>query len=253
MDIATALGLVLGVGAIVVSFIGEGGNILAVLKWPAMLIVLGGTIGASTITTSLRTLLTVPTFLKIAFFGKQPDPRELVQRIVKMAEKARRDGILALEDELNTVSNPFFKKAFHLAIDGTEGNALKDALETEMSYISERHKQGIGLFQKMGGFSPTMGIIGTVLGLINTLANTSDAGEMAVHIASAFIATLWGVGMANLVYLPLGDKLKHRHEDEMIVLELITQGVVSIQLGDNPRVIRTKLYSFIMPKLRESE
>jgi chemotaxis protein MotA len=251
MDIATTLGLVLGVGAVVVAYLGEGGSLLAVLQWPAMVLVIFGTIGASAITTSLKTLLSIPTYLKIAFFGKQPDPRELVQKIVKMAEKARRDGILALEEDLNTVTNPFFKKAFQLAIDGTDGNALKDALETEVSYIAERHKKGITLFQKMGGFSPTLGIIGTVLGLINTLANTEDASMMAAHIASAFIATLWGVGLANLVYLPIGDKLKHRHEEEMIVLELITHGVYCIQLGDNPRVIRTKLYSFIMPKMRE--
>jgi chemotaxis protein MotA len=253
MDIATALGLALGLTAIVVSFLGEGGSFSAILQWQAMLIVLGGTIGASTITTSFKTVLSVPKYFKIAFLGKQPDPRELIHTIVKMAEKARRDGLLALEQDLRTVTNPFFKKAFHLAIDGTEANALRDTLETDVSYISERHKKGINLFGKMGGFAPTMGIIGTVLGLINTLANTSDASMMAEHIASAFIATLWGVGTANLIYLPLGDKLRHRHEEEMITLEIITQGVISIQLGENPRAIRTKLYSFIMPKLRESE
>ena len=162
MDIATALGLVLGIGAIVVSFIGEGGSILAVLKWPAMLIVIGGTIGASTITTSLKTLLTVPTYLKIAFLGKQPDPRELVQKIVKMAEKARRDGILALEDELNSVSNPFFKKAFHLAIDGTVviGTRLWDPPDapwadaqsaTVFARELERLKLSIQFGRKLGG------------------------------------------------------------------------------------------------------
>jgi len=252
MDLATGLGLIVAIGAILVGFLGEGGSLSSVLQWQAMVLVIFATIGASAVTTSMKTVLSIPTYLKIAFFGKQPDPRELVQKISKMAEKARRDGILALEEDLNTVTHPFFKKAFQLAIDGTDGNALKDALETEVSYISERHKKGISLFHKMGGFAPTMGILGTVLGLINTLANTEDASQMAVHIASAFIATLWGVGTANLIYLPLGDKLRYRHDEEMIVLELITHGVYCIQLGDNPRVIRTKLYSFIMPKLRET-
>ncbi|HEX9916959.1 MAG TPA: MotA/TolQ/ExbB proton channel family protein [candidate division Zixibacteria bacterium] len=253
MDIATVGGLMLGLGAIIIAYLAEGGSISAILKWRAMLLVIGGTIGASTITTSFKTLMTVPKYLKIAFFGKSLDPSELIDRIVKMAERARRDGILELEGDLKTITNPFFKKAIQLIIDGTEVTVLREILETEMSFVSERHKKGILLFQKMGGLSPTLGILGTILYLISTLANTEDASKMAGHIASALIATLWGIGLANLVYLPLGDKLKHRHEEEMVMLELITEGALSIQSGDSPRVIRTKLLSFVNPSLRKGE
>lgn len=253
MDLATVGGLVIGLGCIIIAYLGEGGQISSVLQWPAILLVIGGTIGASTVTTSFKTVMSVPQYLKIAFTGKVLDPLELIDRIVKMAERARRDGILGLEGDLKTITNPFFKKSIQLVIDGTEVTVLKEILETEVSYISERHKKGITLFQKMGGFSPTLGILGTVLGLINTLANTEDASQMAGHIASAFIATLWGVGAANLFYLPISDKLRHRHEEEMVMLDLVTEGALSIQSGDNPRVIRTKLLSFVNPKLRQGE
>ncbi len=173
--------------------------------------------------------------------------------IVKLSEKARREGILGLEKDLKAIKNPFFHKAVQLVIDGAETTMLKDILETEIAYVEERHKKGISFFQKMGGFSPTMGIIGTVLGLIHTLSNTSDADRMAQAIASAFIATLWGVALANLCYLPISDKLKLRHEEELANLDLIMEGIVAIQSGDNPRVVKTKLLSFIAPNMRGRE
>jgi len=252
MDIATIIGLLLGLGAIIISFIWEGGHIEMVLAGPAMFIVIGGTVGASMVTTSLDTIRQIPSYLKIAFFGKSQDHGETIKQVVRLAERARRDGILGLEAKLKVITNPFFKKAIQLVIDGTEVTVLRSILETESSAIAERHKHGIGLFRTMGGFSPTMGIIGTVLGLIHTLANTDDPSRMASAIASAFIATLWGVALANLAWIPISEKLKFRHEEEMANLELITEGVVSIQSGDNPRVIRTKLTSFISPNQRKA-
>ena len=130
---------------------------------------------------------------------------------------------------------------------------LRSILETEMAYISERHKTGQTFFQKLGGFSPTLGIIGTVLGLINALSRTEEPSKMASHIAAAFIATLWGISLANLLYLPISDKLKYRNQEEMKSLELIIEGLISIQSGENPRVIRTKLLSFITPRERGGE
>ena len=148
------------------------------------------------------------------------------------------------------LTSPFFRKALQLLVDGTEVTELRQILETEMSYVEDRHRRGIELFKKLGGFSPTLGIIGTVLGLIQTLSSTTDTSRMASGIASAFIATLWGVCMANLFYLPIGDKLRHRHIDEMTNLELVTEGVVAIQSGENPRMIRTRLMSFVNPPKR---
>jgi len=253
MDIATLGGLIIGIGAIIVSFLMEGGHLSAIVQPPAMLIVIGGTLGASIVTTSIKTLTNVPNLLKLAFARKSPNPLMTIEQIVSMSEKARKEGVLGLEKDMYNIGDPFFRKAIRLVIDGTETSVLKNILETEIAYTEDRHKKGILFFQKMGGFSPTLGIIGTVLGLIHTLGSTSDAERMATAIAGAFIATLWGVALANLCYLPLSDKLKLRHEEELANLDLIMEGVVAIQSGDNPRVVRTKLMSFVSPGLRGDE
>ncbi len=250
MDIATIGGLILGVTAVTVGFVLEGGHLSSVFQFPALLIVIGGTIGAATVTTSFATLRKVPQFLKIAIKGQPPDPMRTIDQIVHMAERARREGVLGLEQDIKEIHEPFFRKAMEYVIDGTEVTVLTGLLENELANIEERHRSGIMLFNKMGGFSPTLGIIGTVLGLIHTLANTDDASKMATSIASAFIATLWGVGLANLFYLPIADKLKYRHEEEMLIYGLVMEGAVAIQSGDNPRIIRNKLISFIKPEER---
>ncbi len=243
----------MGVGAVIVSFVMEGGQLGSILQAPAMLIVIGGTVGASIITTSVSTIFQIPHYLKLAFLGKRLNSLDSINMIVKMSEKARREGILGLENDIKHVDDPFFRKAVQLVIDGTETTVLRTILETEIAYVEERHKKGIALFQKLGGFSPTLGIIGTVLGLIHTLSNVQEPDRMAGAIAGAFIATLWGVALANLVYLPIGDKLRLRHEEELASLDLIMEGVISIQSGDNPRVVKTKLLSFISPELRLRE
>ena len=159
MDIATVGGLIIGLGCIIVAFLAEGGNLYSVLQLPAMLLVIGGTIGASTVTTSFSTLKNVPKYLRIAFFGKSMDPLELIDKIVKMAERARRDGILGLEGDMRTITNSFFRKAVQLVIDGTETTILREILETEVVYISERHKKGISLFQKWEGLPRLWGFL----------------------------------------------------------------------------------------------
>ena len=186
-------------------------------------------------------------------FGKSHPTQDTIDYVVMLAEKARREGILGLEGRLKEIANPFFRKAVQLVIDGTEVTVLRDVLETEISYAERRHVRGIEFFQKAGGFSPTMGILGTVLGLVHTLANVSDAARMASAIASAFIATLWGVGLANLFFLPLSDKLRMRHKEEVAFRELIMEGVIALQSGDTPRNIRSRLTSFISPSNRPVE
>jgi chemotaxis protein MotA len=250
MDIATLGGLIVGVGAVVAAFIIEGGRLSALFHGPALLLVIFGTIGAATITTSLRTLGNVPMLLKVAFSQRSSDSISLIDRIVALAEKARREGILGLEEDLGELKNPVFRKAVQLVIDGTEATQLRNILETELANIGERHKTGILFFQKLGGFSPTLGIVGTVLGLIHALSQVEDASKIAGAIAGAFIATLWGISMANLCYLPISDKLRFRHQEETKRMELILEGMISIQSGENPRLIRSKLLSFITPKQR---
>ena len=253
MDFATIIGLLVAVGAIGGSFVLEGGHISSIFLIAPMLIVIGGTLGATTITTSMETVVKVPVYLRLAFSGRSRQFNDTIDQIVKLSEKARREGILGLEANLRSIPDPFFKKAIQLVIDGTEVTALREILETEIAYIEERHKKGIIFFQKAGGFSPTMGILGTVLGLIHTLSNTSDAARMAAAIAAAFIATLWGVGLANLFFLPVSDKLRMRHEEEIAHLELIMEGVLWLQSGENPRNIRTRLMAFIAPRHRKHE
>lgn len=253
MDVATLLGLVLGIGALLGSFLMEGGHLGALIQIPAMTLVIVGTIGACVITTSMSQLKALPNVLKIAVLEKKLNPSELIDLIYDLAQKARKNGLLSLEKELDIIVDPFLKKAIQLAIDGFETNKIKEILEIEMSYIEERHKAGSAFFQKMGGFSPTLGIMGTVLGLIHALGNLENSSNIASAIAAAFIATLWGVALANLVYLPISDKLKAKHQDETLCLEIITEGVLSLAMGDNPRVIRMKLLSFLVPHMRTEE
>ena len=253
MDITTVLGLVLGIGAVLLSFVMEGGHLASLIQVPAMILVIFGTLGAAIITTSFGQLANLPKLFKIILFEKKLDAQRLIELIYGLSQKSRKNGLLSLERELTTINDSFLKKAIQLAIDGFETAKIREILEIEMAYMHERHKVGSAFFQKLGGFSPTLGIIGTVLGLIHALGSMENSSNMAGAIASAFIATLWGVSLANLVYLPISDKLKAKHQDEAVYLEIISEGVVSLAMGDNPRVIRMKLLSFLLPDQRTSE
>ncbi|MEN6616146.1 MAG: flagellar motor protein [Syntrophorhabdus sp.] len=250
MDIATILGLVFGIGSVLVAFMMEGGHLSALIQLPAMLLVIFGTFGAATVTTSVKQLVNLPNLMKVAFFEKKIDSPQLIELLYDLSQKARKNGLLSLEKDLAIIKEPFLRKAIQLAIDGFETNKIREILEIEMAYIEERHKAGANFFMKLGGFSPTLGIMGTVLGLIHALGNMENSSNMASAIASAFIATLWGVALANLIYLPLSDKLKAKHQDEALYLEIITEGAISLAMGDNPRVIRIKLVSFLLPDKR---
>ncbi|MBP1732526.1 MAG: Flagellar motor component [Deltaproteobacteria bacterium] len=253
MDLATILGLLLGVGALLGSFLMEGGHLSALIQIPAMTLVIVGTFGATVITTSLKQVKALPELIKIVTFEKRLNPQQLIELIYELAQKARKNGLLSLEKDLSSIREPFLRKALQLAIDGFEVNKIKEILEIEMSYVEERHKSGAAFFQKLGGYSPTLGIMGTVLGLIHALSNIESSSNIASSIAGAFIATLWGVALANLIYLPISDKLKAKHQDETLCLEIITEGVMSLAMGDNPRVIRMKLLSFLIPDMRDEE
>jgi chemotaxis protein MotA len=253
MDITTIFGLIIGIGAVLVSFLMEGGHISSLLQAPAMILVILGTFGAATVTTSFSHLASLPKLLKIILLERQLNHQDLINLIYDLSQKSRKNGLLSLEKELTTIKDSFLKKAIQLAIDGFETNKIREILEIEMSYMEERHKAGASFFQKLGGFSPTLGIIGTVLGLIHALGNMESSANMAASIASAFIATLWGVSLANLLYLPVADKLKAKHQDEALYLEIISEGVISLAMGDNPRVIRMKLLSFLLPNQRRDE
>ncbi len=246
IDITTVAGLSLGLLGVFGSFLWEGGNLEGILLGPAMLIVFVGTFAAAMIGTSLKSFLKIGDMLRIVVSPPVFAVEEAIQAIVRFSTIARRDGLLALEKELDGVSNNFMRKILRFTIDGTEPEVLRTLAENEVRYVAERHANGAMLFQKMGGYSPTMGIIGTVMGLIATLAAAgSDPDVLIRHIGSAFVATLWGVFMANLVWLPIADKLRHIHNEEYLFMDLIVEGILSIQAGEIPSVIKAKLYSML--------
>ncbi len=252
MDLATLIGLVLAWGAFLGSILIEGGDLSALINPSAALLVFGGTLGASMICFPLSTVTSLPGIVKNAFLTKKEDVGHLIKTLVGYAEKARREGLLALEDEVQKMDDPFLKKGIQLAIDGTDPQLVREIMETDISFLGSRHHEGANLFGTMGGFAPTLGVIGTVSGLVHMLANLSDPGSMGPSIAAAFIATLYGVCSANLLFLPLGNKLKAISHEEVLVREVIMEGILAIQAGDNPRIVEEKLKAFLSPKIRRA-
>jgi chemotaxis protein MotA len=193
---------------------------------------------------------TVPVLYKKAFSAEPLELGTKVDEIVGYAERARREGLLALEDDIAGVQDDFMRKGLQLVVDGTDPNLVRDVLEAEIDGMHARHKVGWGVFEKAGGFAPTMGIIGTVMGLVHVLENLSAPETLGPSISGAFIATLIGVGSANVVFLPVANRLKALSEEEVEGRTLVLEGILAIQSGDNPRVVAEKLISFVPPGQR---
>jgi chemotaxis protein MotA len=246
-EFGTISGILLGFGAILGGFILEGGALGALILIPALIIVFGGTLATVLIGTSRDIFLKLPKIFMLACFPPKCDAEGTIQIVIDYSTIARKGGLLALESGLGDITNPFLKKMLGLAVDGTSPEVIREIAEIEMSYIAERHNANAGVFGKMGGYSPTMGIIGTVMGLIKTLAEAGegDSSKLIESIASAFIATLWGVFMANVIWLPIADRLKSIHAEEKLSLEIIIEGVLAIQAGESPSLARTKLCSML--------
>ena len=250
MDLATIFGLILAWGALLVALILEGGNLGELFNLPAFVIVMFGTLGATIVSTSMRTIGAIPSVLKCAVRGGTVDLRETIDTMVEFARRARREGVLVLEEAARYVDNKFLRKGIELVVDGTPSVVVREILETEVVAMQERHKVGETVFTTLGGFSPTLGIIGTVMGLISMLSKLSEPGKMGHAIAAAFIATLYGVALANLLYLPLASKLKSRTAEEVVAYEMVIEGVLSLQAGENPRMVEARMMAFLPPKLR---
>lgn len=250
MDLATLIGLVLGFGAVLGGMIMEGGNPMALFNIPSIVIVIGGTIATAFISFPMSRVLGLAQVLMHAFFERGHDPRHTADLLVSMAEQSRREGLLSLEARAQAVTDPFIKKGLLLMIDGTDPERLRAIMEIELAARAERHEQGIQVLEALGGFAPTLGIMGTVLGLINVLGNLQDTSSLGHKIAGAFIATFYGVFTANIIFLPLANKLKTKMKHEAHVSEMALEGVLAIQAGDNPRIVREKLDGFLAPKLR---
>jgi chemotaxis protein MotA len=257
MDLATILGLVLAVGAIMVSAIIEGGGQIAALgrlaNGSAALIVFGGTLGATMVCMRLKDFLNIGKYVSVTMKEEKVEITELIGEMVRYAEMARKEGLLTLEEMIANVKNDFLRKGIQLIVDGTDPTLVREILEIETGYMEERHKSAATLFQLAGGFAPTMGIVGTVMGLINVLANMSDAASLGPSISTAFTATFYGIFSANVFWLPIGYKLKAINKEESAARQIIIEGILSIQAGEHPRVIGEKLTSFLPPTKRPNQ
>lgn len=250
MDLATIIGMLLAWGALIGALLMEGGDVKSLVNLPAALLVFGGTLGAATISFRMNQIAEIPNILSRVFTEDTQDIGDVIALLVRFAERARREGLLSLETEAKKINDDFLKRGLRLVTDGVDPETVRDMLTTELHFQQMRQREGENIFTTLGGFAPTLGIIGTVMGLIHMLANLSDPAKMGPLIAGAFIATLYGVSSANLLFLPISNKLKSRAADEMIVREIMIEGLLAIQSGANPRLVEEKLKAYLAPPQR---
>jgi len=248
MDIATILGLVVAITSIVVVLIMDGGSPAELFAHPsAIILIFGGSLGATIITSPLSTVIKLPKYIIHAFTTRKSDPGSTIELLTKLADKARREGLLALEDDSKKVKDKFLQKGIMMVVDGVDREQVSAIMDTNIEQMRARHKRGIGFFTAAGGFAPTFGIIGTVMGLISVLKQLDNPSALGESIAAAFLATLWGLLSSNLIFLPIAGKLKVKSEEEVRDLNMQLEGILSIQAGENPRIVRDKLTAFLAP------
>ncbi len=227
------------------------GSIGQYIDVPSLVIVFGGTVGASVLAVDLNTVKAVPGMLKLILKKYRVDAMGIMGQLVRYAEMARREGILSLDKELKNIEDPFIHKAVQLLVDGTEPELIRDILETEIIFLEQRHQGGIRYFNICAALAPAFGFLGTLIGLIAMLAKLNEPEKLGPAMAVALVTTLYGVILSNMVFIPFAEKLKGKHEDEVLVKEMVIEGVMSIQSGDNPRMVEEKLKTFLPPALRE--
>lgn len=258
MDIGSLLGLIIGFGGILIGFVMESGwnfgAIANLIQAQAASIVIGGTIGAVILNFPLDEVKKIPAALKMIFTKSETDVVAIIRKMIEFAEKSRKEGLLSLEQEAQSNSNPLIKKGLSLVVDGIESETVRDILDIDKELRTGMMEKTIKIFEAAGGYSPTMGVIGTVMGMVNILGNMgADTNELAKSIATAFIATFYGVMLANIVYLPMAGRLKAKAEQDALTDDLIIEGLLSIQHGDNPRVIKEKLNLALFEKIKGIE
>ena len=245
MDLATIVGLILAVGAVLGGALLEGLHMGALVQPTAALIVLGGTFGATFVSFPLPIVLKAFKDVGRCFFPPQDDPEGVIKNIINYAAKARRNGLISLEQEAQTVKDSFTKKGISLVVDGIDPQKLRETMEIELNSFEEHNKGSAEVFDAAGGFAPTVGIIGAVLGLIHVMSNLSDPSKLGGGIAVAFVATIYGLMVANFFCLPFGSKLKHRLKEELLQKEMLIEGLIAIQNGENPHFIEQKLRAYL--------
>ena len=248
MDRASFIGLLLGLGAVVGGNMLEGGKIDSIIQPTAALIVFGGTAGATFLSFPFRDIMKALSALQRIFFDRPPMADVLIADIVRYSHGARKNGFVSLEAEIRQQEDPFFRQTLRLALDGMLPKVLRETMEQEALTYEEESRRIAKVFETAGGFAPTIGIIGAVLGLIHVMENLSDPSKLGAGIAVAFVATIYGVGSANLVFLPMARKLLNRMNQELRLREMMIEGVVGIQSGINPHYLEERLWAFVEEK-----
>ncbi len=252
MDLGTIIGLVLTL-ALLIGSMAMGVGIGPYIDGPSIMIVFGGTIGTLLIGFKLEQVKKFGKIFMVAIKPPQDDPKEMIKKLVDFSSKARKDGILALEADANNEENDFLKKGLSMAIDGNEPDIIRELLEIDIEQTQARHKSNQELFGQVAGFAGAMGMIGTLIGLVAMLLNMADPAAIGPAMAVALLTTMYGAMLGNIFGTPIENILGLRTGDEVLLKTLIIEGIISIQSGDNPRVLETKLLSFISPNERESQ
>ena len=245
MDLATFIGLSLAIGAVFGGFMLEGGHLASIVQPTAFVIVMGGTLGALFVQYPLGHVIQALKGIARVFMPKPTKLPELIKELVGYAQKARREGVVSLEAEANASPDHFLKKGLGMAVDGTDAKILLQAMEIDLQVAGEEGEAGAKVLEAGGGYAPTIGILGAVLGLIHVMQNLADPAKLGGGIAVAFVATVYGVFFANIIFLPFGSKLKIRHQEAMVRYEVILTGVMGIVAGENPHVIEQKLNGYL--------
>jgi chemotaxis protein MotA len=249
LDIATLIGILVSFGLVIISIM-MGGEGAWFINAPSVMIVFGGTMGATLLAYPLVDVLSVIKVAKHVFMHKSQSVNELIPMIAGFAKKARQEGILSFESQLAEIEDPFLVQGIQMAIDGMETSAIEDVMTTEIYYLEERHRLGADIFSTMGGFAPAVGMLGTIIGLVQMLMQMEDPSQIGAPMAVALLTTFYGTILANLLFLPVAGKLKTRSKQEILLKQMMLQGVISIQSGDNHRVVEQKLKAFIAPRAR---
>jgi chemotaxis protein MotA len=249
MDLATLLGIIIGMTLLIVSIVMEG-DISLFWSFSSVLIVFGGTFASIMINFSMSQVLSVFPLLKVAFSKKSHDNTGMIDILVDFAETSRREGLLALEEKAQAIDEPFLQKGIQLVVDGTDAELVRNILEIELIFLEERHRLGQKIFEQMGALSPAYGMIGTLIGLIAMLGAMDNPDQIGMGMAVALITTLYGSVASNLIFLPLAGKLGIKSDEEILLKQVMIEGILSIQAGENPRIVEEKLKAFLSPAER---
>ncbi len=253
MEISTLIGLVSGVALLIIGVLWGGGQLISFFDASSIAITVGGSVAALFVAYSLKEVKAVLAVLAQVFKkGARHDTAETIAHMIALANTARKEGLLALEDTAREMDDPFLQKGVLLIVDGTDPDLVKGIMEAEIISIAARHQKGVGMLENLGAYGPAFGMLGTLIGLINMLKNLDDPSSLGPGMSTALITTFYGSVLANLVFIPMANKLKNRSAEEIFFMEMMLEGVLSIQAGENPRIIEEKLYSFLPRSAKEN-